>query len=144
MNQKPSVSTTGKKKTATATCTATKAKTFSLTIDNIPFHMVKDKLLSSKIREIINVVERSNISDLAFEIFSNSNAPTARIYAARQAFARAIVAFYGKYYDEYRKMEIKNKILQFDKYALVTDSRRREPKKFGGPGARARYQKSYR
>jgi hypothetical protein len=27
---------------------------------------------------------------------------------------------------------------------LVADPRRVEPKKFGGPGARARYQKSYR
>ena len=27
---------------------------------------------------------------------------------------------------------------------LVADPRRNEPKKFGGPGARARYQKSYR
>ncbi|KAM0686025.1 40S ribosomal protein S16 [Conglomerata obtusa] len=144
MNQKPSISTTGKKKTAVATCTATKSSTFALTIDNIPFHMIKDKLLVSKIREIINVVERSNICDLSFEIFTAQGGPTARIYAARQAFARAVIAYYGKYYDEYKKMEIKNRLLSFDKYALVTDSRRREPKKFGGPGARARYQKSYR
>jgi ribosomal protein S9 len=27
---------------------------------------------------------------------------------------------------------------------LVADPRRCEPKKYGGPGARARYQKSYR
>jgi Ribosomal protein S9 len=27
---------------------------------------------------------------------------------------------------------------------LVSDSRQKEPKYFGGPGARARYQKSYR
>ena len=27
---------------------------------------------------------------------------------------------------------------------MVSDPRRMEPKKFGGPGARARYQKSYR
>ena len=35
-------------------------------------------------------------------------------------------------------------LLQYDRTLLVTDPRRCEPKKYGGPGARARYQKSYR
>ena len=35
-------------------------------------------------------------------------------------------------------------MLQYDRTLLVADPRRCEPKKFGGPGARARYQKSYR
>merc|ERR1712173_111164 len=34
--------------------------------------------------------------------------------------------------------------VQYDRSLLVADPRRNEPKKFGGPGARARYQKSYR
>ncbi|KAM0678018.1 hypothetical protein BDAP_000108 [Binucleata daphniae] len=144
MHQKESITTAGKKKTAIATCQTTKTSELSITIDNIPFNMIKDKLLVSKIREIINTVERRNISDLQFEIFTENGGPTARIYAARQAFARGIIGFYGKYYDEHKKMEIKNRLLAFDKYCLITDSRRREPKKFGGPGARARYQKSYR
>ena len=40
--------------------------------------------------------------------------------------------------------EIKNKISDFDKHLLSGDSRRSESKKFGGPGARRRKQKSYR
>ncbi len=35
-------------------------------------------------------------------------------------------------------------LLQYDRTLLVADPRRCEPKKYGGPGARARYQKSYR
>ncbi len=35
-------------------------------------------------------------------------------------------------------------LLQYDRSLLVADPRRCEPKKYGGPGARARYQKSYR
>ncbi|KAI5154678.1 hypothetical protein ENBRE01_3439, partial [Enteropsectra breve] len=31
-----------------------------------------------------------------------------------------------------------------DRYTVVTDTRRKEAKKYGGKGARARYQKSYR
>ena len=35
-------------------------------------------------------------------------------------------------------------LLSYDRTLLVADPRRREPKKFGGPSARARKQKSYR
>jgi len=46
--------------------------------------------------------------------------------------------------DEHTKREIKEALLQYDRAMLVTDNRRCEPKKFGGRGARARRQKSYR
>lgn len=46
--------------------------------------------------------------------------------------------------DEASKREIKEIFIQYDRTLLVADPRRCEPKKFGGPGARARYQKSYR
>ena len=69
---------------------------------------------------------------------------TAQIYAIRQAIAKALVAFYQKYVDEASKREIKETLVQFDRSLLVADPRRCEPKKFGGRGARARFQKSYR
>lgn len=46
--------------------------------------------------------------------------------------------------DEASKNELKDILTQYDRSLLVGDPRRCEPKKFGGPGARARYQKSYR
>ena len=46
--------------------------------------------------------------------------------------------------DEVSKKEIKDILVQYDRSLLVADPRRCEAKKFGGPGARARYQKSYR
>ena len=42
------------------------------------------------------------------------------------------------------KREIKDILVTYDRTLLVADPRRCEPKKFGGPGARARRQKSYR
>lgn len=68
----------------------------------------------------------------------------AQIYAIRQAISKALVAYYQKYIDEASKKEIKDILIQYDRTLLVADPRRCEPKKFGGPGARARYQKSYR
>ena len=46
--------------------------------------------------------------------------------------------------DEASKRMIKDQLIAYDRTLLVADPRRCEPKKFGGPGARARYQKSYR
>merc|ERR1712083_1221681 len=42
------------------------------------------------------------------------------------------------------KKAFKDLLVQHDRTLLVADPRRCESKKFGGPGARARYQKSYR
>ena len=43
-----------------------------------------------------------------------------------------------------QRADLKDKINAFDKYLISGDARRKEPKKFGGPGARRRKQKSYR
>ena len=64
--------------------------------------------------------------------------------AIRQAIAKSLVAYYQKFVDEASKKEIKDILLTYDRTLLVADPRRCEPKKFGGLGARARYQKSYR
>lgn len=69
---------------------------------------------------------------------------TSQVYAIRQAIAKAIVSYYAKFVDEQSKNELKRAYLAYDRSLLVADPRRSEPKKFGGPGARARYQKSYR
>ena len=84
--------------------------------------------------------------------------------AIRQAISRAIVAYYQKCnshvsllridVDEQSKREIKDLLISFDRsliatgiilfFIIIVDPRRTEPKKYGGPSARARYQKSYR
>lgn len=64
--------------------------------------------------------------------------------AIRQAIAKAMVAYHQKFVDESSKQEIRSMLIDYDRSLLVADPRRCEPKKFGGPGARARYQKSYR
>jgi len=40
-------------------------------------------------------------------------------------------------------MELKKKLVAYDRTLLIADPRRMEPKKFGGHGARARRQKRY-
>lgn len=48
------------------------------------------------------------------------------------------------YVDQVKGAEIRGRINAFNKYLLSGDPRQTEPKKFGGPGARRKRQKSYR
>ncbi|MFW9923890.1 MAG: 30S ribosomal protein S9, partial [Candidatus Thorarchaeota archaeon] len=57
--------------------------------------------------------------------------------AARTAVGRALVKWT-------QDPELRSKFMHYDRAILVADSRRKEDKKPGGPGARAKYQKSYR
>ena len=69
---------------------------------------------------------------------------TSQLVAIRQAISKSLIAYYQKFHDEATKRELKEVLIQYHKGLLVADPRRMEPKKFGGHGARARYQKSYR
>jgi len=66
---------------------------------------------------------------------------TSQVYAIRQAISKALVAYYAKYVDAYSAIELKKKLVAYDRALLIADPRRMEPKKFGGGGARARRQK---
>ncbi|KAH0126423.1 hypothetical protein KCU82_g21307, partial [Aureobasidium melanogenum] len=54
------------------------------------------------------------------------------------------IAYYQKFVDEHSKNQLKQALVAYDRTLLVADNRRCEPKKFGGKGARSRFQKSYR
>lgn len=57
--------------------------------------------------------------------------------AARTAIAKALV----EYFDD---IKLREKFISIDRSLLIEDTRRVETKKFRGPKARARFQKSYR
>lgn len=57
--------------------------------------------------------------------------------AVRTAISRAFV----KFFDD---LPLKKFLKEYDRYLLIQDPRRKEMRKWGGPGARARKQKSYR
>ncbi|MGQ4870905.1 MAG: 30S ribosomal protein S9 [Candidatus Thorarchaeota archaeon] len=60
-----------------------------------------------------------------------------RAEAVRMAIATGLIKMSQDY-------EARSRMLEHDRTMLVGDPRRTEPKKFGGPSARSRYQKSYR
>ena len=115
-----------------------------LKVNGIPLELVEPEILRFKIFEPVLLLGRARFADVDLRIRVKGGGHVSQIYAIRQAIAKSLVAYYQKYVDEAEKKAIKDLLLQYDRTLLVADPRRCEPKKFGGRGARAKYQKSYR
>jgi len=138
-----SVQCFGKKKTATAVAHC-KAGKGLLKVNGQPLHLVKPEILRFKVYEPLLIVGLEHFANVDIRVRVTGGGHTSQVYAVRQAIAKSIVAYFQKFVDEHSKNHIKQLLVQYDRTLLVADNRRCEPKKFGGPGARARYQKSYR
>ena len=141
--KKGSVQTFGRKKTAVAVAHCTKGRGL-IKVNGCPIELVQPEILRYKVFEPILLVGREKFNQVDIRLRVRGGGYTSQIYALRQAIAKAIVAYYQKFIDEQSKREIKDILLSYDRSLLVADPRRCEPKKFGGPAARARFQKSYR
>ena len=133
----------GRKKTATAVARC-KRGNGRIRVNGRMLQHVEPQILRAKLMEPILLLGRDRFAGVDIAIKVNGGGSVARIYAIRQAIAKSLVAYYQKYVDEASKKEIRDILVQYDRSLLVADPRRCEPKKFGGPGARSRYQKSYR
>merc|ERR1712062_207437 len=138
-----SVQTFGRKKTATAVAYCKRGKGL-IKVNGRPLELVEPRALTYKLQEPILLLGKDRFADIDVRIRVKGGGHTSQIYAIRQALSKSLVAYYQKYVDEQSKKAIKDILVQFDRSLLVADPRRCEAKKFGGPGARARYQKSYR
>ncbi|KAK5070130.1 40S ribosomal protein S16 [Lithohypha guttulata] len=143
MSAPQSVQCFGKKKTATAVAHCKKGRGL-IKVNGQPLSLVQPEILRFKVYEPLLVLGPEKFSGVDIRVRVTGGGHTSQIYAIRQAIAKSIVAYYQKYVDEYSKNQLKSALVQYDRTLLVADSRQCEPKKFGGPGARARYQKSYR
>ncbi|OMJ12472.1 40S ribosomal protein S16 [Smittium culicis] len=137
------VQTYGRKKTATAVAYCKQGKGM-IKVNGQPLELLEPEILKFKVYEAILVVGEDKFANVDIRVRVKGGGHVSQVYAIRQAIAKSIVAYYQKYVDEAAKKEIKDLLAAYDRSLLVADPRRCEPKKFGGPGARARYQKSYR
>merc|ERR1712080_631060 len=138
-----SVQVFGRKKTATAVAYCKRGKGL-IKVNGRPLELVEPTALQFKLMEPVLLLGKDRFADVDIRIRVKGGGHTSQIYAIRQALSKSLVAYYQKYVDEQSKKAIKDILVQFDRSLLVADPRRCEAKKFGGPGARARYQKSYR
>ena len=138
-----SVQCFGRKRNATAVAHCKTGRGL-IKVNGRPLDLVQPKGLKLKVYEPILILGQDRFSPVDIRVRVKGGGQSAQIYAIRQAIAKSLVAYYQKYIDESSKNEIKEILLAYDRTLLVADPRRCEPKKFGGPSARARYQKSYR
>jgi len=134
-SKKKSVLATGKRKTSKARVVVSEGKG-RIRVNNVPIHLVEPFLAREKILEPYMLAgdykDRVDIS-----INTNGGGFMSQAEAARMGIAQGMVKFT-------RSKRLRSKYHEYDRTMLAGDARRKESKKFGGPGARRRKQKSYR
>ncbi|TNJ27851.1 Ribosomal protein S16 [Giardia muris] len=130
----------GKKKNAVAVAEYAPGKG-EIVVNNIPLANIRPEILRHKTGEPLLIVGDDLSKTLDIKIKVSGGGPVAQVYAIRQAIARAFLANMG---DDASRQELRDKFVKYDRQLIVSDPRRCEAKKFGGRGARARRQKSYR
>nr|ABX44789.1 putative 40S ribosomal protein RPS16 [Flustra foliacea] len=138
-----SVQVFGRKKTATAVSHCKRGNGL-MKVNGRPLELVEPATLRYKLLEPVLLLGKDKFAGVDIRVRVKGGGHVSQVYAIRQAISKSLVAYYQKYVDEASKKEIKDILASYDKALLVADPRRKESKKFGGPGARARYQKSYR
>lgn len=129
------VHTSGKRKTAIARGTV-KEGTGRVKVNRKPVELYEPELARLKIFEPLELAgDIVNSVDINVRVVGGGIMGQAE--AARMVIANGLVEYTGD-------MNLKDRYVQYDRTMLVGDPRRSESKKFGGPGARARKQKSYR
>lgn len=126
----------GKRKTAIARAVV-RPGNGRIRINNIPLEIYEPEAARLKILEPLIEAGEEVWKDLDIDVKVSGGGFMGQAEAARMAIARALVKWT-------KSSVLKSAFLRFDRTLIAGDSRRSEPKKFGGPGARARDQKSYR
>ncbi|MCM2466310.1 30S ribosomal protein S9 [Methanoculleus oceani] len=129
------INTSGKRKTAIARATL-KPGNGRVRINSVPLEIYGNELIRMKIAEPLLLAPTAlDGVDAAIDVSGGGTMGQAE--AVRTALARGIVEWHND-------PQIKDVFLAYDRTLLVNDSRQKETKKPHGPGARARFQKSYR
>jgi small subunit ribosomal protein S9 len=128
--------TSGKKKTAVARATVSEG-TGRVRINSEPVELTEPEQARLKMLEPFRIAEDDLRENVDVEVTVSGGGFAGRADAVRTAIARGLV-------EHTNDAELRDAFMSFDRSLLVNDVRQSEPKKWGGPGARARYQKSYR
>ena len=129
------IHTSGKRKTAIARGKFRKGRG-RVRINKRPVELYDPELARLKIQEPLTIAAEL-LDNVDIDVKVVGGGVMGQAEAARMVIAKGLVEWTSD-------MELKEKFNQYDRTMLVGDPRRSEPKKYGGPGARARKQKSYR
>jgi small subunit ribosomal protein S9 len=127
--------TSGKRKTAIARATLRAGKG-RVRINKIPVEIYTPAVAQSKIVEPLLLA--GPVRDAVdIDVAVQGGGFMGQADAARMAIAQGLVEWT-------QDAALKRRYIEYDRSMLTSDPRRKEPKKFGGPGARRKKQKSYR
>jgi small subunit ribosomal protein S9 len=126
----------GKRKTASARAVV-KPGVGRVRINMIPVEILEPLIAREKIMEPLLQVGEDVWKQLDMDVKTSGGGYMGQAEAARMAVANALLKWT-------KSSHIRTVFTEYDRTMIAGDSRRKEPKKFGGPGARAKEQKSYR
>jgi small subunit ribosomal protein S9 len=129
------VQSAGKKKMAIARATL-RDGTGRVRINMKPVEILEPKLARLKISEPL-IMAADSVSSIDIDVKVKGGGIMGQADAVRTAIARGLVEWTGD-------TALREAYSDYDRNLLVSDHRQKERKKAGGPGARAKYQKSYR
>ncbi|MEM2642866.1 MAG: 30S ribosomal protein S9 [Candidatus Bathyarchaeia archaeon] len=126
----------GKRKTAIARAVV-KPGVGRIRINMTPLEIYQPEVARQKIMEPLIQAGDEIWKQLDIDIRVSGGGYMGQAEAARMAIANALLKWT-------KSTQLRTAFIEYDRTMVVGDPRRKEPKKFGGPGARARDQKSYR
>ena len=129
------VVTTGKRKTSLAKATV-KDGSGRIRINGQPLEIMQPEMARLRIMEPL-IIFGEGWKRYDIKVRVRGGGFMSQADAIRMAVATGLVRMSQDF-------EARSRMLEHDRTMLVGDPRRTEPKKFGGPSARSRYQKSYR
>ncbi|MCK4434316.1 30S ribosomal protein S9 [Candidatus Bathyarchaeota archaeon] len=126
----------GKRKTAIARAVV-KPGIGRIRINRIPLEIYEPEIAREKIMEPLMQAGDDVWRQLDIDAKVSGGGYMGQAEALRITIANALLKWT-------KSSRLRRVFVEYDRTMVVGDPRRKEPKKFGGPGARARNQKSYR
>ncbi|MFW9928765.1 MAG: 30S ribosomal protein S9 [Candidatus Thorarchaeota archaeon] len=133
---KKTVNTSGKRKTAIARASV-KEGNGRVFINRVPLEVIEPIMIRYKMQEPLLFVDDEIKKSIDFFIDVKGGGIMSQADAVRISIARGLVEWT-------ESSELRETFNEYERHMLVGDSRRKETKKYGGFGARAKYTKSYR
>lgn len=131
------VQASGKRKSAIARAVLKHPSKGQIKINSVPLHLYEPEIARLRIQEVLEIVNHPKLEKCDITVRVKGGGIMGQTDAVRIAIAKSIQKFIGT-------KTIERTFREYDDSLLSGDSRRTEPKKFGGTKARARRQKSFR
>ncbi|MHA2184655.1 MAG: 30S ribosomal protein S9 [Promethearchaeota archaeon] len=131
------VQASGKRKSAIARAVLKHPSKGQIKINNVPLHLYEPEIARMRIQEVLEIANHPKLEKCDINVRVEGGGIMGQTDAVRIAIAKSVQKFIGT-------KTIEKSFREYDDSLLSGDSRRTEPKKFGGKKARARRQKSFR